>query len=137
MEMEIWQAIMVVGSSLLSGTAGAKLVDLKRERQAADRTAEETARRYLAERLAALEAQLTDARARLDRAEDALGAARMELVRSELRIQLLERERDDLRSGYERLKEELAHERALRLELEHKTKDASEKSGASTISEEA
>lgn len=52
--MDLWQAIGMLASSLVSGTAGAKLVDLKRERQAADRSAEETARRYLAERLAAL-----------------------------------------------------------------------------------
>lgn len=109
---------LTLGASLLSGGVAAKMVDLKREQQAADRSAEEMARRYLAERLAVLEAQLGDTRTRLDRTEDALRSAQIELVRSENRIQQLERERDDLRAGYERLKAELNQERALRVELE-------------------
>lgn len=110
--------VATLTGSILSGGLGAKLVDLKREKQAQAASAEEAARRYLAERVAALEVQLADTRERLDRAEDALATARVDAVRSDLRIQALESERDGLRTGYERLKMELAQERAMRLELE-------------------
>lgn len=109
--MEWTQLAISAISALGGGGIGAKLIDLKRERERQAHTTEEAARQILVERLAKVEERMQSTQDRLDKTEEALANARIELVRSEMRIQTLERERDDFRAGYDRLKAELELER--------------------------
>lgn len=129
--MDIWAEIATIATTLIAGGGiGHKLTDWMRERDAkkleTDVSSETDARDFLRKHMAELRDELAALRGRNDLMEQqayraALRSARNQ-AQADMRIAALEKERDGLREGYERIKRELAEanvrEQALRVELD-------------------